>query len=293
AQSMEAQTSLRGAMTGLRRLGVMLAAGSVKTKQRVVRQREIVSSVAGLRSNLAGLSDGMRLPSAAQVKIRTQLQKLDKIVPVVAAKIPVVKRVAMPARMIKALRVAVARQGPLKSIALVKHTRCVVPVFLKKLERVVPVKLSMLRTVRHHAIKHIATPLRIMRSIPAVARPAMAKVVPRFVQRFTISRMITAKLPLAVPAVARAIISQTITRPNVVALSPNVKIDGIAPKLFSPAIPHVPVRALRQTARPPALYQPISAISAAVDYRHAVVAPSIAAIFARDNDKSSKTLKVK
>lgn len=166
ALSMAAQTALRGTMTGLNKLGALLAkASSAGTKlanpatkqaaQKAVT-REIASTLSNLRSNLnVASTNSVKPPTKAQLAIRQQLNKLNKITPPTQK---MVTKVAQPVKTVPTTKIATL----LKTVLATKAA----PVQKTQIKTVAaPIKTALLAALAKAETK----PSRDIKSAPRIS----------------------------------------------------------------------------------------------------------------------------
>ncbi|MDX1921783.1 MAG: hypothetical protein SFW65_01455 [Alphaproteobacteria bacterium] len=219
ALSMEAQTALRGAMTGLNKLGALINASSKSTiKQRAQKNvhREVASTLSDVRSSLNGASaNGIKPPSKAQMAIRAQLNKLDKILPaqqkLTAKAIPAVKAaikrslVQRPASKRVTIGVKTLRKISVGRTTLLSHQHFrIAPRLVAILPRILPPIATLLRhgftTVQRFSI---ISSKPIFQKLAVTLRTPLVKPAQRMTMRFQVSRpaMIARRVaPIAIPA---------------------------------------------------------------------------------------------
>lgn len=192
ALSMEAQTALRGAMAGLNKLGALLnKAGTITANQtrHATRQamqktvtRDIASILSDVRSslNVAG-TNGITPPTKAQLAVRAQLSKLDKMLP---AHRP---RMTKPAPVIKAAAPVTAIQKPKARTAAIR---------IKAMRAIAVTKLARSSRAGIRVVPRLVTvPLRAIARISARPQQRTAAASQRF--SLTVSKPMLQKLLVA------------------------------------------------------------------------------------------------
>ncbi len=282
ALSMAAQTALRGTMAGLNKLGALLAkASSAATKGNPVAKqttqkavtRDIASTLSDLRSNLnVASTNSVKPPTKAQLAIRQQLNKLNKITPPLQK---AVTKVAQPVKAAPNLKTAPLLKTVLKTASTTKT----VPIQKTQIKTAAaPIKAALFATLAKPEVKlnrdiKIAPrvsiiPARVITRIAErTAVPSVAVTPTRFTSHITkvITQKTTQQQTTQPGIVVPARITTQIARPTArfqinrtviptLRITPTVIAIYIAANPIGITVP--PARTTQKTAQPEKATQP-------------------------------------
>lgn len=227
ALSMAAQTALLGTMAGLNKLGALLAKASgaaTKSVNPAAKQaaqkavtRDIASTLSDLRSNLnIASTNGVKPPTKAQLAIRQQLNKLNKITTPKQQAVPVqktqIKAVTMPIKAALLNVLAKAEAKPNRDIKTTPRVSVMPPRVMARIaERVMATKVSVQPTrfaarITKFIVQKLAKqPQRVVVPTRLTAQHT------RLAARFQINRAVIPTLRITPAVIAKYIAANPVT----------------------------------------------------------------------------------